>query len=327
VTPLEIRSSLEAREMLAHLGRTEDLKFSPSKKLLAIAGFDSERVIIFKVNLEASKESPRINLSDYFQIFSPMLKSPHGLVFLDERTLIVANRAGAINVFTLPVAAGKQQKYTLDPVRTIGGGRFRKLDSPGSVDAYPMGWGVYRVLICNNYAHHVTSARIIPAARHLVWGHQILLEKSLEIPDGINVSENRKWIVVSNHVSGTLFMYENQYNLGRRSEPVAVLHGMDCPHGVRFTDNDQKLIVVDSAAPNMCVYATGSNGWKGDYFPVKTMRVLDDQTFELGRYNLEEGGPKGIDLDPVSNVLAMTCEHQPLTFYSLDSILQETQAG
>ena len=45
--PLEYQGTKEVREMLAKLGRTEDLKLSPSKKLLAIAGFDSGRIFIF----------------------------------------------------------------------------------------------------------------------------------------------------------------------------------------------------------------------------------------------------------------------------------------
>jgi hypothetical protein len=327
VTPLDYRGTPEVLEMLAKLGRTEDLKLSPSKKQLAIAGFDSGQIIIFQVNMDASDDSPGIFLSDYFQIFSPALRNPHGLAFLDERTLVVANRTGAVEIFNLPPMNGQQKKYEIDPVRSIGKGWFRKLDSPGSIDVDDVGLGVYRLLICNNYAHHVTCAYIVPGAGHFVWRHHVLLDKALEIPDGINVSVNRKWIVVSNHIPGTLFIYENRYGLGRHSEPVAVLHGMDCPHGVRFTQNDQKLIVVDSAAPNMCVYATGPQGWAGDYYPVKTVRVLDEATFLRGRYNVEEGGPKGIDLDPVSGVLAMTCEHQPLSFYDLDSVLRDTQAA
>ncbi len=44
--------------MLAKLGRTEDLKLSPSKKQLAIAGFDSGQIIIFRVNHPKRPYSP-----------------------------------------------------------------------------------------------------------------------------------------------------------------------------------------------------------------------------------------------------------------------------
>jgi mannosyltransferase OCH1-like enzyme len=41
-----------------------------------------------------------------------------------------------------------------------------------------------------------------------------------------------------------------------------------------------------------------------------------------GRHNVEEGGPKGIDIDDTMNVMVSTCEVQPLTFFDLEAILR-----
>jgi len=308
--------------MLSQLGRTEDLQLSPARRLLAITGFCSDRIIVFKLRLEASAGLPKIQMTDYVQFTSPALSHPHGIVFFDEHTMAIANRTGKVSFFRIPPMGGKQKSFDLKPVHVLGGRFVNRIHSPGSLDTYKTGEGRYRLLICNNYAHVVTEAEVRLNGACSVRRHRTLLRKRLEIPDGICVSADRQWIVVSNHVPGTLFVYRNTPDLGVSSDPVAELHGMDCPHGVRFADRDRKIIVVDSADPTMCVYTCGVEGWHGIYQPNRVMQVLDEDTFQRGRYNVEEGGPKGIDIDEASGVLAMTCEHRPLTFYRLDDLLQ-----
>jgi len=308
--------------MLSRLGRTEDLQLSPAGQLLAITGFCSNRIIVFKLHMEASDGSPKIRISDYVQFTSPALSEPHGIAFFDEYTMAVANRTGKVAFFRIPPMGEKQKSYDLKPMHVLGGNVFNKIHSPGSLDTYKTSAGWYCLLICNNYAHVVTEAEVRINGAFSVRKHRTLLSKGLEIPDGICVSASQQWIVISNHVPGTLLVYKNTPDLGCSSDPVAELHGMDCPHGVHFTDQDQKIIVVDSADPTLCVYACGMDGWHGNYQPCKVMQVLDQETFQLGRYNDEEGGPKGIDINETSRVLAMTCEHQPLAFYHLDNLLQ-----
>jgi len=48
--------------------------------------------------------------------------------------------------------------------------------------------------------------------------------------------------------------------------------------------------------------------------------VLDDDTFNRGRANPQEGGPKGLDLDRSGKVMAVTCEEQALAFFSLADV-------
>jgi hypothetical protein len=321
---LEYQATPEVRLMLSQLGRTEDLQLSPARRLLAITGFCSDRIIVFKLHLEASNGPPVIQMTDYVQFTSPALSHPHGIVFFDEHTVAIANRTGKVSFFRIPPMGGKQKSFNLKPLHVLGGKLFNKIHSPGSLDTYETGEGRYRLLICNNYAHVVTEAEVRLNGAFSVRKHRTLLRKGLEIPDGICVSASRQWMVISNHVPGTLLVYKNTPDLGVSSDPVAELRGMDCPHGVRFTDRDRKIIVVDSADPTLCVYSCGVDGWCGIYQPDNVVRVLDQHTFQLGRYNVEEGGPKGIDIDEASGVLVMTCEHQPLTFYRLDDLFHAT---
>jgi hypothetical protein len=52
-----------------------------------------------------------------------------------------------------------------------------------------------------------------------------------------------------------------------------------------------------------------------------TVRVIDDALFAGKQPHPDECGPKGIDVDSGSNLLAVTSEHQPLAFFSLPALL------
>jgi hypothetical protein len=54
---------------------------------------------------------------------------------------------------------------------------------------------------------------------------------------------------------------------------------------------------------------------------------MDGETFARGHHNPQEGGPKGIDLHPRVNVLAVTAESMPLAFFDLDAALEQAGPG
>jgi hypothetical protein len=54
---------------------------------------------------------------------------------------------------------------------------------------------------------------------------------------------------------------------------------------------------------------------------------MDDETFLRGRHNRREGGPKGIDVDPSTDVIAVTSECQPLAFFDLGAALERRERG
>jgi hypothetical protein len=55
--------------------------------------------------------------------------------------------------------------------------------------------------------------------------------------------------------------------------------------------------------------------------PLKSIRVVTDENFLLGRESTQDGGPKGIDLDHSTSILVTTCKVQPLAFFDLAGIL------
>jgi hypothetical protein len=320
---VEYESTPAVSQAIAELGRTEDIRFSPAGNLLAISTFASHKIALFKIDTGISPAGVTISIKDFVLFSSPDIERPHGVAFLDEQTLLVANRFQFVSVFRLPDFQSPKKHLVLNSDKVIRWRRFRKLNSPGSVDSYPVGENEYRLLICDNFGHAVTTVNLTTGNRLRTRNSKILLKKGLHIPDGVSVSANREWFAISNHTPGTVFVYANTDGLNRKSEPAAILRGMDCPHGLRFARHDRTIVVADAARPFVYVYTTGENGWSGDYEPTRVVRVLNDELFQLGRHNKQEGGPKGIDIDRQADVLAVTCEHKPLTFYPLQSILQE----
>ena len=48
---------------------------------------------------------------------------------------------------------------------------------------------------------------------------------------------------------------------------------------------------------------------------------MNDHDFKLGRYNPQEGGPKGIDITNDNALFVTTNECQPIAFFDLEAVL------
>lgn len=301
---------------IAGLGRTEDIRFSPDQGRLAIAGFAEDRILIIDLRVSSDDSRTSIALTDCFELTSPALRSPHGIDFVGNDALIATNRNGEVPVFRLPGIAGHGQRYEVVPVTTIRGGMFRRLKSPGSVSVSELPNGSFEVLVCNNYVHRVTRHVLAGPPEFRVVRNTLLLRNRMDIPDGVAVSEDRAWIAISNHNTHSVLVYANSPRLNKHSEPDGVLLGVSYPHGVRFAADGRSILVADAGAPFVHVYST-THGWHGERQPTASWRVMTDETFQKGRYNVQEGGPKGLDLHRESGILVTTCEHQALAFFNL----------
>jgi len=304
---------------LAGIGRTEDLRLSPNDRRLVIAGFARERCLVLDVEFDTSREGMRIRSDDFVEIVSPNIESVHGVDFIDEETLAVANRSGSVAILKLPTDALGGRTISLSALATLSRTRFHRLHSPGSVAAVPLGNGRHELLVCNNAAGRVTRHVADTRNGFRVIRTRILLERGLDLPDGISVSRDRKWIAVSSHSTHNVLIFENTMWLGRRSEPVGVLEGLAYPHGVRFTPDGRCIFVADAGAPCVLVFAAGES-WRGKHDPVASITIMDDETFQSGRADPREGGPKGIDFDNQLRLLATTCETQPLAFFDVANL-------
>ncbi len=319
---IDFTASAEVRQALANLGRTEDVKFSPSNRRLAIAGFARNKILVVDVEIAVSVAGKRVDLTDCVEVESSSLRGPHGLSFIDDEILVVANRFGMVPILKVPPRA-EGRKLSVSALRYIRGNALHRLESPGSVCVVPIEDGLYEVLICENYVHCVTRHILDGRAAFRVKSNEILLHKGLGIPDGVAINIGRRWISVSNHSTHSVLLFENTPRLNRRSEPAGILSGVNYPHGVLFSPDDRFVFVADAGTPYVRVYAKDGDSWQGLRYPVKSVRLMDDETFLRGRKNPEEGGPKGIAVDSDMNVLVTTSTQQPLAFYDVPRMLNQ----
>ena len=320
---VNVFASDEVLIRLQDLGRTEDIKFSPDCRRLAIAGFKKSKLLILDVEVVTSLTGTSVNLPNFVEITSPSLNRPHGLAFIDDETLIVANRRGEAPVFKIP-SSGKYKKiFDINAILTLGCNDQHKIESPGSVSVWHLDHDRFEILICNNYAHHVTRHILEKEDQFKLISSEILLSNGLTIPDGVAVNNGNHWIAISNHDSHCVYLYQNKPQLNLESKPDGILRNINYPHGIRFTMDDNFVIVADAGSPYVNIYAKNGGSWKGTRNPRTTLRVMDEATYLRGKINPQEGGVKGIDIDRDMNVLVTTCEEKVLQFFDLRHVLRQ----
>lgn len=315
------------RAVIETLGRTEDVRFSPGNRRLAVAAFNRNTIAVFDVDIAASPAVADVALTRVVEISSACLSRPHGLDFIDDETLVAASRDGDVAIFKLPPGESAGRRCELSPIQVLKAGEPGLLKSPGSVAVTGRGEALRELLICNNAGHSVTRHVMDCSAGCSVTSSEVLLGKWLDVPDGVCMSHDRRWIAVSNHNTHNVLLYENAPSLHPQSDPDGVLRSVCYPHGLRFGADGRHIFVADAGAPYIHIYANDGQGWRGARGPAASVRIMDESVFLRGRNNPQEGGPKGIDIDRGMNVLVATSEHQPLAFFDLTAILAKVPAG
>lgn len=325
--PLEATAPADILGALARMGRTEDITFSADGTRLAIAGFGTDSVAVLDVRVDDKPGQPAVSISGLTQLWSPALRAPHGVAFLGDRALVVANREGEAPIFELPAPVAGIRDIDAHEVTAIGRGGEAALVSPGSVRAMALAADVYEVLVCDNAANAVTRHLVDVRDGIRVVAETVLARAGLAIPDSLASSPDGRWLAVSNHDTHSVYVFASAGRLTPEHDAVGQLHNVTYPHGLVFTADGQHVIVADAGAPFLHVYARGDADWTGRRNPVRSIRVMDDKTFLRGRYNIQEGGPKGLDIDATSSVVAVSSEHQALAFFDLADVLGASAEG
>jgi DNA-binding beta-propeller fold protein YncE len=152
------------------------------------------------------------------------------------------------------------------------------------------------------------------------------LRRWLDVPDGVTVSGDGRWLALSNHHRHGVLMYDRSYGVDEQSNPIAILRGVLYPHGLCFTPDGEHLLVADGGTPYVHVFSRTDELWTGVRYPSASVRVKDDANFQAARTGPDEGGPKGIDLDGSGRVLAVTSEHQTLAFFDASQMIERAEA-
>lgn len=322
-TDLEIafEAPAEVRDALAAMGRTEDVRLAPGARRLAFACYANELIAVADLEIDVSASGPSIQVTSLSQLESTALREPHGLDFLDDDTLVVGNRAGGVAVFRLPRSSSAGSTM---PIAPVDGGVSQTLDAPSSVAVRALGADGHEVLVCNNWTNAIT--RYALGANGALGAGEVVARKWLDLPDGLAISRDSRWLAVSNHNSHGVLVFAYS-TLNEDADPVGLLRGVQYPHGLRFGPGDSYLLVADAGSPFVHVFVPPDSGWRGVGYPAATIRVMDDDTFARGRYNVAEGGPKGIDVDPGTNVLVVTSEHTPLAFFDVAAALERREVA
>jgi hypothetical protein len=326
VAGIPYTASTAVADAIAALGRTEDVRFSPNNQRLALAALARDRIVVFDIDITSTGDGAHIALTAGLELSSPALRDPHGVDFIDDDTVIVTSRGSGVAVFTLPSGTTDVRSHAVLPIASWPAAGTDRFAAPGSVVATRVDSEACEVLICNNGRSTVTRHRLDRSGAVLRWS-DVLLKRYLDIPDGVAVSTDRRWIAVSNHNTYSVLVYENLPGLTAESEPDGILRRVYYPHGLSFSEDGRYLFVADAGAPFLHIYAQDSDEWRGVRYPVATVRVMSDAVFRKGRHSRAQGGPKGLDLDAGSKLLVVTSEFQPLAFFDVPGLVRCALAG
>src|SRR5262245_58078834 len=92
VEQIEYAAPPSVTNILGLLGRTEDLRFSPNNRRLAVAGFTRNRISVFDIDITSSGNKTHVTLTGGVELVSRALQYPHGVDFIDDDTVITTNR-------------------------------------------------------------------------------------------------------------------------------------------------------------------------------------------------------------------------------------------
>jgi DNA-binding beta-propeller fold protein YncE len=316
-------ASSDVRAAIDRIGRTEDVQFSPDGSRLAVAGFTENRILVLGIEADWDTDDPKVAFTKSLEFNSDELRNPHGLSWLDDRTLAIANRSGHLTIFELPEepASGRTQ---LSPVRTLGDHATDLLKTPGSVSAVPVGLDLFELIVCNNYVHHISRHLVDRRDDYALIASDVLTHDGLAVPDGVTHSPSGRWIAVSNHGHHNVLIFRNDADLSPASRPVAVLNGIQYPHGVRFSEDGRTILVADAGAPFVHVYRAWKE-WTGDLQPDVSVRVLSEESYLRGRTDPSQGGPKGVDITADQRLMVISCEEERFAFFDVRDLLAQSE--
>src|SRR4029078_6807975 len=110
------------------LSCTKVVSLSASNRCLRVVDDLGDKIVIFEMSMDWRRHSKSISINGVVEISSPSLQRPHGIDFIDDNRIIVANREGQACIFDIP--HGAKGKVELSPSMVVSS---EKISSPGSI--------------------------------------------------------------------------------------------------------------------------------------------------------------------------------------------------
>lgn len=320
--PIPFTARRDARAAIARLGRCEDVAYSPNGGRIALIGLVTNRLLVLDIETALAGDRPHVAVTGFAELDSAAFNQPHGIVWVDDRTLILGNRRGQIAVVALPEerANAGSGPVEIAPLRLIGADGKDLVTTPGSLAVRPVGMGLIELLVCNNYVDHVTRHLIDRDQDYRVLASEMVIAKGMSVPDGIALSPCGGWIAISNHDHHNVLLFRDDDRDDAKA-PDGILAGIAYPHGLVFSGDGKALLVADAGAPFVHVFRSEDGGWSGERKPSEAIRTFSDKIFRNGCRGPAEGGPKGVDLTGGDRVMVASCEEKPLAFFDMSGLL------
>jgi hypothetical protein len=304
------------REALASMGRTEDVGISPDGSRLVFACYSHAQIAVAEVSIERDASRVAVSIPELTLHEAPWLQEPHGIDFVGNELLLVADRLAGLQLLRLPSAGSGGAPRRVGSLAPAFG-------ACGSVVVRPSPAGGHDAWVAHNWSDVVARYRI--ADDGSIAAGEAAVRHGLDLPDGLASSDDGRWLAVSNHETHDVLVFETDSSAD--PAPFGVLRGVSYPHGLRFANDDRVLLVADAGAPYVSVFTRADDTWMGATYPSSWIRVLDRDTFARGHHDPREGGPKGLDVERRTNVLVVTTEQLPVAFFDLEVALTCGEGG
>lgn len=114
------------RDVIAGIGRTEDITLSPDNSRLVILDYFGKRIFVFSIRiridtagLSPAPRAPQVTLSDFSILHSDSFREPHGVAFLGNDHIVVCNRGGDVCVYSVPAPGAPPRERRIEPLARI----------------------------------------------------------------------------------------------------------------------------------------------------------------------------------------------------------------
>ncbi len=288
------------------------------------------------VLLQIDVQSDPIQIGRYTQLRSPSLEFPHGIEFLSEDLLVVANREAAITFYRLPSVEDWQDVTQIEAIAEFTSPWFgpkgaSRLSDGRGVRCGPGSIRRHRdhLYICANYTNTVSKHPFAVRGGGIEIGSgELVVETGLELIDGISISRDGQWIAVSDSAHGRVAIFR-----GDNHSEACELRDKDLgyPHGLCFDPTHKRLYVSDAGERLLHVFESVDGTWERSMDrSAFSLPSIGDEAFYKTKHSVPEefrplvGGIKGLDLDPSGRFLIGTCLNQIMAVFETVPAAQAT---